>query len=423
MLLLIYTLLIYVLAPLALVATAWRGIRDPPYRERLGERFGWTRVRFDVPVIWVHAVSMGEVQAAAPLVRELRRRYPDIPLLMTTATPTGAQRVVDLFKGEVQHAYLPYDTPDSVSRFLNRVRPLVAIVLETELWPHLLRACQRRDIPVILASARLSPRSVRRLHWAVSLFRPVLRHMTIAAQTQADADRFIALGAPAGKVIVCGNIKFDIDIPQDTQRQGRQLRGTQFPNRFVWIAGSTHPLEEQIVLDAHQQICGRLPGALLILVPRHPQRFAEVGEWLQAQGVSFARRSAAPGVSDTQSVVLIDTMGELQMCYAAADVAFVGGTLVAVGGHNLLEPAALAMPVLAGPNNFNAPDIARLLTASDALQVVSTATELSQAVTTMALDATLRHARGQNARRIVEQNRGAVAKVLALIEPEVRITR
>lgn len=419
MLLLIYTVLIYLLVPFALAATAYRGIRDPAYRDRLGERLGLTRLRFAVPVIWVHAVSLGEVQAAASLVRELRRRYPQVPLVMTTATPTGAQRVLDLFKGDVQHAYLPYDTPDSVRRFLHRVRPRVAIVMETELWPHLFRACQRRHIPVIMASARLSARSAKRLRWAASLFRPVLRHITIAAQTPVDADRFVALGAPLTHIAVTGNLKFDLEIPQDTQRHGRELRAAQFQQRFVWIAGSTHPGEEQIVLDAHQLICTQLPGALLLLVPRHPQRFGEVSEWLHSHGVSFANRSSGAAVTDRQSVLLVDTMGELQMLYAAADVAFVGGTLVAVGGHNLLEPASLAMPVLAGPNNFNAPDIARLLLANGGAQLVSTATQLSQAIIELALQASRRREMGANARRIVEENRGALDKVLAMIESEV----
>jgi 3-deoxy-D-manno-octulosonic-acid transferase len=413
----IYTLLICLLAPLALLATAWRGIREPAYRERLGERFGFTRARFGSPPLWVHAVSMGEVQAAVPLVRELRRRYPDIPLLVTTSTPTGARRVRELFKSEVQHCYLPYDTPGAMRRFLARVQPRLLIVMETEVWPNLYRACTRRGTPIVMASARLSARSERRLRWVAGLFRSIFAgEIAVAAQTATDRERFVALGAPPARVVVAGNLKFEQDIPAETQVRGREIREAQFPQRFVWIAGSTHAGEEQIVLDAHQQLSTQLPGALLILVPRHPQRFAEVREWLRSQGVAAAIRSGGVVVSPAQNVLLIDTMGELQMFYAAADVAFVGGTLVPVGGHNLLEPAALSLPVLAGPHNFNAPDIAELLIAQGAALQVTTAGELALALKSLALDGAKRREMGASGREVVEANRGSLGKVLALVE-------
>jgi 3-deoxy-D-manno-octulosonic-acid transferase len=420
MLRLIYTPLIYLLAPFALAVTAWRGIRDPAYRERLAERLGFTEARFDVPVIWVHAVSMGEVQAAAPLIRELRRRYPQIPLLMTTATPTGAERVRTLFAADVRHAYLPYDTPDAVNRFLKRVRPRIAIVMETEVWPNLFRACTRRRVPIIMASARLSEKSVRRLRWLGGLLRPMFAtDITIAAQTTLDAERFIALGAERARVIVMGNVKFDLEIPEDTQLRGRALRQAHFPNRFVWVAGSTHEVEEQVLLDAHQDLRVRLPGALLVLVPRHPQRFAQVRQWLVSRGSACTIRSDGQEVADGNEVLLVDTMGELQMFYAAADVAFVGGTLVPVGGHNLLEPAALALPVLAGPHNFNAPDIAQLLFASGAARCVQSVRELSTALGELALNSAKRREMGAQGQQIVAANRGALAKVLALVEAAI----
>lgn len=421
MLLLLYTVLIYLLTPLALLVLVWRGWRDPAYRERFGERLGFTRLRFDRAPIWVHAVSMGEVQAAAPLVRELRRRHPQVPLLVTTATPTGAQRVRELFKADVSHAYLPYDTPDCVRRFLNRVRPRIAIVLETEVWPHLYRGCAQRGIPMIMASARLSARSARRLRWAAGLFRQLWSaDIAIAVQTQADAERFMALGAASERVVIAGNIKFDLEIGADITVCGRNVREAQFAERFVWTAGSTHPVEEQSVLDAHLQLRERVPSALLVLVPRHPQRFNEVRNWLTAQGVSFALRSADQAVTREHGVLLVDTMGELQMFYAAADVAFVGGTLVPVGGHNLLEPAALRLPVLMGPHNFNAPDIARMLIDAGAAQSVGSTHELAQALCALANDGVQRQTMGLRGQAAVAANRGALDKVLTLIESRYR---
>jgi len=416
----IYTLLICLLAPPVLAFTAWRGIRDPAYRDRLGERLGYTRLRFARPAIWVHAVSMGEVQAAAPLIRELLRRYPDRPLLVTTATPTGAARVKALFADAVSHAYLPYDTPGSVRRFLDRVSPCIAIVMETEVWPNLYGACARRGIPIVMASARLSERSIRRLRWLGGLFQPVLAaNVTIASQTQADADRFVALGADRTRVPVIGNLKFDVEIAADLLDRGRAVRETQFARRFVWVAGSTHEGEEQIVVAAHELLRTRIPEALLLLVPRHPQRFGTVRQWLESQSLAFAVRSSGVAVTARDTVLLVDTLGELLMFYAAADVAFVGGSLVPIGGHNLLEPAALSLPVLAGPNNNNARDIAELLFTQGAARQVSNANELSTALIELAGDAQRRQEMGARGARIVSANRGALAKVLALVAPYV----
>jgi 3-deoxy-D-manno-octulosonic-acid transferase len=420
MLRLIYTLLIRLLAPLVLLFTGWRGIRDPAYRDRLGERLGYTRLRFDAKVLWVHAVSMGEVQAAVPLIRELRRRYPAIPLLVTTATPTGAARVKALFADSVAHAYLPYDTPGAVDRFLDRVDPRVAIVMETEVWPNLYSACARRGIPLVMASARLSEKSIRRLHRLRSLFASVLSsNVTIAAQTAADADRFVALGADRARVPVIGNIKFDVEIAPDLRERGRAIRADQFAGRFVWVAGSTHEGEEQVVVDAHKRVCEAAPGALLILVPRHPQRFGAVRQWLESQSVTFAVRSSGAAVASTDAILLVDTLGELLMFYAAADVAFVGGSLVPIGGHNLLEPAALSLPVLAGPNNDNARDVAALLFANGAARQVGNANELAAALIELANDVRLREETGTHGARIVSENRGALANVLALVAPYV----
>jgi len=415
MLRLVYTLLIYAAAPIALLANVWRGVRDPAYRERLGERFGFTAARAHRS-LWLHAVSVGEVQAAAALIRELAKRNPDEPLIVTTATPTGAQRVQALFGERVRHVFLPYDTPGAVRRFLDRIDPKLAIVMETEVWPNLFRECARRGIPLVIASARLSQKSVRGYRWLASLFQDALASgIRIAAQTQADAQRFIGVGANPANTHVIGNIKFDLDVPVDVRERGRALRAAQFAGREVWVAGSTHAKEEDIVLDAHEALRKSHPRALLVLVPRHPQRFDEVKANLRARSIEFVARSSGATVSESTSVLLVDSLGELLMFYAAADVAFVGGSLVPIGGHNLLEPAALALPVLTGPHNFNAPDVARALIERGGAIEVGSAEALATTLAALFEDAAMRERHGAAAVAFVAQNRGALERLLALI--------
>ncbi|HEU4486723.1 MAG TPA: lipid IV(A) 3-deoxy-D-manno-octulosonic acid transferase [Povalibacter sp.] len=421
---LIYRVLVCVAAPMAFAVTVWRGIRDPLYRDRLGERFGFTRVRVHEPSIWVHAVSVGEVQAAATLIRTLHERYPGRTLIVTTATPTGAARVRALFGASVTHVYLPYDLTGSVRRFLERVRPQLGIVLETEVWPTLYRECARRRIPIVLASARLSEKSVRRFQRFSALFKAVLEQdITIAAQTAVDADRFRAVGAPAARIHVTGNIKFDMRLPADLLTRGSELRNSQFGARFVWVAGSTHEGEEDVVLDAHRALIAQRPDALLVLVPRHPNRFERVRQWLGASEVTFVSRSAQEALTPQTQVMLGDTLGELTLFYAACDVAFVGGSFVAIGGHNLLEPAALARPVLTGPNNFNAPDIAKLLVEQGAAIVVDSAASLAATLESLAQDRHRVEAMGHAGVSVLENNRGALERLLSLIEPLLQSRR
>jgi 3-deoxy-D-manno-octulosonic-acid transferase len=415
--LLIYTALLYVAAPVVFALTAWRGIRDPAYRDRLGERFGLTSLRGDGSAIWVHAVSVGEVQAAAPLIRALRQRHPQRTLIVTTTTPTGAQRVRALFPDTVRHAYLPYDLPGAVNRFLDRVRPQHAIVMETEVWPNLYRACARRGIPIALASARLSEKSVRRYRRFAGVFGPALRDLAIGAQTQADAQRFIAIGANPSRVHVTGNIKFDIEVPAQVQADGAALRSASFAGRKVWVAGSTHAGEEDEVLEAHRRVLKLHPDALLILVPRHPNRFDQVRTWLDDSSMRFVSRSRQERVNAGIEVLFADTLGELLMLYAAADVAFVGGSLVPlIGGHNLLEPAALAKPILTGPHHANGQDIAQLLLADGAAQEVRGADDLAAAVGKLFAHPERRKEMGEKAQAVVASNRGALARAMELID-------
>ena len=417
---LLYNVLIYFAAPVALLLQVWRGIRDSSYREGLGERFGFG-APLDGEGIWIHAVSVGEVQAAEPLVRHLMKRHPGHRLVITTVTPTGRARARQLFGDSVTLRYVPFDLPGSVRRFFDRVRPRLAIILETELWPNLYAECGRRSVPLVLASARMSPRSIGWYRRLVPLFRQALSNgIVIAAQSSADAERFCSIGAPAERTHVAGNIKFDFEPPHDAAVRGRRWREQNAPNRMVWVAGSTHEGEEQLVLEAHQQVRRRFADALLVLVPRHPNRFNSVRDLLTRRGERAAYRSSGALVAPSDSVMLGDTMGELTMFYAAADVAFVAGSLVPIGGHNLLEPASLGLPTLTGPHNFNSEEIVQLLLDAGAARIVSNSMQLSHDITGLFGDAGRRAAMGAAGKAVLDANRGALDRLLALIEPLVR---
>jgi 3-deoxy-D-manno-octulosonic-acid transferase len=413
----LYNVLIYLAAPVAILMQLWRGLRDPSYRKGLGERFGFGPA-LEGPVIWVHAVSVGEVQAAQPLVAQLRRRHPRYRLLLTTVTPTGAARARLLFGDQVQLRYVPFDLPGSVRRFFDRVQPKLAMILETELWPNLYGECGRRAVPLVLASARVSPRSVGKYRRLVSLFRKTLSHgIVIAAQSESDAERFRTIGATPDRTHVTGNIKFDFQPPAGIEEQGRAWRERNAPGRPVWVAGSTHEGEESIVLDAHRRVLECFPDALLILVPRHPQRFDTVRDLLAKRHDRAANRSSGAAISPSISVLLGDTMGELMMFYAAADVAFVAGSLTPIGGHNLLEPASVGRPVLTGPHNFNGEESAQLLMDAGAAFIVADTEQLAHAVSGLLGDASLREVMGAAGRAVLDSNRGALDKLLTLVDP------
>jgi 3-deoxy-D-manno-octulosonic-acid transferase len=413
----IYNLLIYLAAPVAFLMQLWRGLRDPSYRERLGERFG-----FGSPlagdVIWIHAVSVGEVQAAESLVRKLLMRHPQHTLLLTTVTPTGAARARQLFGDMVHLRYIPFDLPGSVRRFFDRARPRLAMILETELWPNLYAECGRRDVPLVLASARISPRSVGRYRRLVPLFRQALSHgILIAAQSETDAARFRSIGANPERTHVTGNIKFDFQPPRGIEERGAHWRKANAPGRPIWVAGSTHEGEEEMILDAHRAVRLRYPEALLLLVPRHPQRFDAVRDLLGRRGEAYTNRSSGAAIPHSTSVMLGDTMGELMMFYAAADVAFVAGSLVPIGGHNLLEPASLGRPLLTGPHNFNNESVARLLLEAGAARIVSGATELGDSVSELLGNRALCASMGAAGRGVLDANRGALDRLLRLVDP------
>jgi 3-deoxy-D-manno-octulosonic-acid transferase len=415
----VYLLAVYLAAPIISAVFLWRGLRDRSYWRHFAERFG-----FGAPVaphgVWIHAVSVGEVQACAPLVGVLRQRYPQLPLTVTALTPTGAARARALFGNAAQVRYVPFDLPGAVRRFFARVQPRLAVIVETELWPNLYRECGRRRVPLVLASARLSARSAGRYRRLGALFRDTLSQAAVvAAQGTGDAERFRALGADPASTHVTGNLKFDFELPPQTVERGARLREQYAPARALWVAGSTHGGgEEQALLEAQRRVRAVHRAALLVMAPRHPQRFAEVAALLHQAGVKFVRRSqGATAAAQTCEALLLDSLGELLDFYAAADVAFVGGSLVPVGGHNLLEPAALGVPILTGPYNSNSEEIARLLIARGAAEVIHDAAELAERVMALLASPEARVRIGAQGRASVDSHRGALGKLLGLIEP------
>lgn len=411
----LYTLLFHLGLPLVFLRLLWRARRAPAYAKRIGERFALGLPELKPGGIWVHAVSVGESIAAAPMIRELMARYPELPITITCMTPTGSERIQALFGDSVQHCYLPYDFPWAASRFLDRAQPKLAVVMETELWPNHIHQCARRGIPVALANARLSERSARGYARFARLTAPMLAELSlIAVQTEAEAERFRRLGARAECVEVTGSIKFDLTIDPALPKKAAELRSQwNAVNRPIWIAASTHAGEDEILLAAHRQLLATHPDALLILVPRHPERFAAVYELCRKQDFGTVRRSLNEPPEATTQVVLGDTMGELLFLYALADIAFVGGSLVPTGGHNLLEPAALGKPVLTGPHLFNFLDIAAQLRDAGALGEINSAAELAKEVEAL-WDDPARTGRMRSAGyAVLKNNQGALARLLA----------
>ncbi len=394
-------------------------VRGEPLAPPLAQRFGFAAPVAGRPV-WIHAASVGEVQLAATLVRALRTHYPDLPLLVTAFTPTGAARAATLAP-EVTVRALPYDLPGPVRRFLARTEPRLAIVLETELWPTLFETCRRRGIPLLIANARLSERTARRYRRFGALFAPALRTAVIAARSAEDAERFRSIGADAALTHVTGNLKFDYTLPPDLGARARALRARYAEGRPLWVAGSTHDGEDSQMLGAHARVRALLPEAVLVLAPRHPQRFESVAAALSAQGVPYVRHSHSPDPAAVAkaAVVLLDTLGELLEFYAAADAAFVGGSLVPIGGHNLLEPAALGRPVATGPSDFNAAEIARLLLECGAARRVHDEQELGACLLEWLRDPHERARIGALGRAAVETHRGALERLLGLIGPQL----
>lgn len=407
----LYTGLLYLSLPFILARLVLRGFRNRAYWSRWLERFGWVNV--EPGGIWFHAVSVGEVQAAAPLIESLL----PADVLVTTMTPTGSGQVRRLFPQGVKHCYAPYDYPGAVRRFLNRARPESLVILETEIWPNIISICHERGIRITFANLRLSQRSYGRYSMVRKFMGSLLRRVdAFAVQGQPDAERLIGLGAPPGAVHVTGSIKFEVDLPASLSEVAKVLRREWGQDRPVWIAGSTHEEEDELVLDAFEALLGSHPSLLLVIVPRHPERFAAVARLCRRRQLELVRRSAATEqVGADTRVYLGDTMGELSLMYAAADVAFVGGSLVPTGGHNILEPCALGLPVVFGPHMHNFQQIGEMAVERGAAVQVPGVPELVRVVDRYLKDANLRFTAGESGRAMVQENRGALQRTLAVL--------
>lgn len=414
-----YRLLLYLLTPLALAFMWWRGRKEPAWRHNWAQRWGYALPASDSPdaPLWIHAASVGEVNSAASLLAEIQRRWPQRQLYLTAFTPTGVERWRELVP-QAQVSLLPLDLPSAMARFVEGVGPCALVVLETECWPHMLMACAQRAVPVIWLSGRLRASSVegmRRVFGRSLLRRSFAGIQAWGVQTQDDAQRFMALGAPAERVTVTGSLKFDLGIPATLLEQASEWRKAQ-DARPVWLAASTHPGEEEKIIEAHQAVLAEHPETMLLLAPRHPRRRAEVGALLERAKLSWGARSDSADPAGL-AVYLIDTLGELMLFYAVTDVAFVGGSLVPVGGHNLLEPAALGKPVITGPHIESCADVATALGDVDALLRVDSAQTLANAVLRCLDDKMLCQRMGQAGQDFARRNRGALARSVDLLAP------
>ncbi|EKE00583.1 MAG: hypothetical protein ACD_21C00324G0004 [uncultured bacterium] len=413
----VYNLLLYLVLPFLPLRLFWKSRKNNAYRLRIAERFAF----FDFPAlkgsIWVHAASVGESISAAPLIQELLHSYPDTTIVVTTMTPTGADRIRKIFNNRVLQLYVPYDYPFAVKRFLHHLNPRILILIESELWPNILHYSAMRGIPIVLANACLSDKSFSGYKKIRPFIRSMLNHITtVATQSKADAEKFVVLGLDPQKAFISGNVKFDLKLPDDITSQAKQLRLLWGENRLVWVAASTHQGEEEKILAAAKIVREALPESLLILVPRHLERFNEVFNLCCERGFNVIRYSSNQKCSPTTNVVLGDVMGKLLPFYAASDVAFVGGSLIPWGGHNLLEPAALAKPVLSGPNLNEFLEISQLLTDNDALTKVADEASLAKNLIQLLQDKTLQEKLGCAALDVVEKHRGATNKILLRIK-------
>ena len=409
-----WAILSYLLVPAALLGLLWKGLFYRPYLRRWPERFAIGLKQSRSPTIWVHAVSVGEVRSMVPLIEALMLRYPRHRMLVTTMTPTGAEQVEQLFGDTVDHRYLPYDLPDVVARFLRKTDPSLAVIAETEFWPNLFAGCRRRGIPLVLINVRVSanalagylriPETVRTMFASADL---------VCAQTRTDAQRLRNVGVPEHRLFVTGNIKFDVPVGDAVLEKGQDLRARWGSGRFVWVAGSTHAGEEEKILRAFSHIRERWSDVLLVIVPRDPERFAGVARLVRRHGLCGVTYSELhQALNSKTDVVIGDTMGELQCFYAAADLAFVGASLVRRGGHNILEPGAVGVPAIFGPHMFNFEDIAATVLEAGAGRQVYDEFELAQAVEFYLANPAVREAAGAAAKRSIELNRGSVATSL-----------
>lgn len=412
-----YTCLFYLLTPVIVSRLLWRSLKAPDYRRRWRERFAFYHQKFPAGVIWFHAVSVGEAEALFPLVQRIQAQHPSAQLLITTTTPTGSARVQAVLKESVAHVYLPYDLPDVLNRFMRQFKPRLAVIMETEIWPNLYAACGQRNIPLYLINARLSEKSARGYQKIPGLIRPALAHVKlIATQSEEDSRRFVDIGASSDQVKTVGNIKFDVAIAPEIISQGQDLKSGLFAGRFVWLIGSTHNDEEALFLDIYRDLKQRIPELLLAVAPRHPERFAEVKKLCEQKQLAVVTRTSAECCNRLTDIYLLDTLGELKLFYAAADAAFVGGSMVPVGGHNILEAAAVGVPVMFGPYMNNFKEIANgILQRNGALQCRDK-DDIVKAIASLYTEPSHRKEFVANAQAFVRENQGVTDRIAELLE-------
>lgn len=414
----LYRIFLYLALPLVMLRLLARALRDRRYFENIPQRLGFAGVRVEPGGVWIHAVSVGEVNAATPLVEHLLKKYPDKPVTVTTMTPTGADRVLQTFGERVRHCYLPYDYPGAVRRFLDAVRPCLAMVMETEIWPNLIDRCHRLGVPMMYVNVRVSKRSHRGYRRFQKLIRSALQKVNrFAVQGRADARRLLRLGAPPAALCVTGNLKFDVVLPPNIGEAARSLRRNLGAKRPVWVAGSTHEGEEAQILEAFARVRKDFKSLLLVLAPRHPHRFNAVSRLCARHNYHTILRSREPDkLHPDTDIYVADTMGELPLLIAASDIAFIGGSLAPVGGHNVLEASAVGIPVVFGPHMFNFAEIADLLLQHAAGIQVMNGDELAEVIRRLLADPPLRELYATRGLALVKKNRGALQKICALAE-------
>ncbi|MGY5613759.1 lipid IV(A) 3-deoxy-D-manno-octulosonic acid transferase [Vibrio brasiliensis] len=415
----LYSLLLTLVAPLLLYSLYKKKQGKPSVGKRWKEHFGFTPT---IPncqqPIWIHAASVGETIAVTPLIKQLKSRHPEVDIVLTTTTSTGAEQAERL-GGLVTHRYTPVDFSFAISKFIRVIKPSQLIIVETELWPNTLNVVGKAGIPITLLNARLSEKSYRGYKKVLPLFIPMAKQLSkVLCQYHDDAERFFNLGVDKEKLVVTGSIKFDISITDTVLTQGNQLREQLGKDRPVWIAASTHEGEDKQLLSVHRQLLSYLPECLLIIVPRHPERFSNVAKLSQELGFLTVTRSSGNVIEQETQVYLGDTMGEMLTLMQASDVCFMGGSLIGkkVGGHNLLEPAALGIPTLTGPSYYNFTDITHALVASGACKITDNAESIVSQLKFWLMDKQQRQASGQQALSVVNKNTGAINQSLAQID-------
>lgn len=419
----IYSCVFCLFLPLVLVRMLLRARKAPAYRQRLWERFGIVTGALRRDGVWFHTVSVGEFLATEPLIRSFMQLHPDVPVTVTCTTPTGSEQIQKRLGKSVQHSYLPWDIPLFLYAFLWSVRPRTLVIVETELWPNLVHCSKRMGCKVLVVNARLSEKSAKGYARFAFLSKPLLAKLDhLACQGKADARRFLELGLSAEKLSIAGSIKFDIEPAPEVYAQGQVYRAQWGAQRDVWLMASTHAGEDEIALAAQQRLLQKNPTALLILVPRHPERFNAVAELVVASHLNLARRSQMQDVNSQTQVLLVDSMGELMGFYAAADIAVLGGSFVPNGGHNPLEPAALGLPVIMGPSQFNFAQICQQLGEAHALSTVDNSTDLAKQLNTWFENENARSETGRNGADVVKANQGAKQKLLDLIADQSGLT-